>query len=97
MSFIGSTRMLPQVHNLRTSPGPPMTLANMRSLGVRDVHAWCHCGHHASVNVDRLGEDVAVPSLTARLRCARCGARPHTAHPDWLEQRNEGMGYRANS
>ena len=42
--------------------GPPMTLANMRQNGVRAVAATCDaCGHKADVNVDALGETMAVP------------------------------------
>jgi hypothetical protein len=60
----------------REKPGPPMTLANMRTNGVHAVIATCHsCGHKADVNVDALPEAVIVPeaaegsdALTAEVR-----------------------------
>ena len=42
---------------MRSKPGPPMTLANMRLNGVRSVSASCaNCGRSADVNVDLLPE-----------------------------------------
>jgi len=47
---------------MRSKPGPPMTLANMRANGVRAVTATCEaCGHKADVNVDALPETVDGP------------------------------------
>ena len=40
---------------MRSNPGPPMTLSNMRANGVHAVSAACEaCGHKADVNVDAL-------------------------------------------
>jgi hypothetical protein len=40
---------------MKSKPGPPMTLANMRQNGVRAVTATCEaCGREADVNVDAL-------------------------------------------
>jgi transcription elongation factor Elf1 len=61
---------------MRSKPGPPMTLANMRQNGVRAVTATCEaCGRSADVNVDALPETIAVPKAGQRLRCSRCGAK----------------------
>ena len=47
---------------MRSNPGPPMALANMRANGVRMVTASCaNCGREADVNVDALPESVHVP------------------------------------
>jgi hypothetical protein len=44
---------------MRSKPGPPMTLQNMRKNGVRAVTATCEaCGREADVNVDALPETV---------------------------------------
>ena len=44
---------------MRSKPGPPMSLANMRANGVREVSATCEaCGHQADVNVEALPESV---------------------------------------
>jgi hypothetical protein len=64
--------------------GPPMTLANMRSNGVRAVIATCEaCGHKADVNVDALPENVTVPETGRRLRCGRCGGKQTNTRPAW--------------
>jgi hypothetical protein len=39
--------------------GPPMDLANMRSLGVTRVDVYCGCGHQASVDVSALPDRLA--------------------------------------
>jgi hypothetical protein len=47
--------------------GPPMDLANMHSLGVRDLFVTClACGHEADVNVDRYPDRETVPLFANR-------------------------------
>jgi hypothetical protein len=70
--------------------GPPMDLANMRSLGVTKVDVYCGCGHQASVDVSALPGDVAVPTIKDRLRCSKCGKRPNETRPDWSQYRPKG-------
>jgi len=70
----------------------PMTLANMRSLGVRSVESLCRCGREAIVDVSALSGDITVPSLQGRLRCSGCGERLRHCRPNWLELRLPGMG-----
>jgi hypothetical protein len=72
--------------------GPPMTLNDMRAIGVRAIAASCYCGHSARVDVSGLSGAIEVPSLRARLRCVICGARPADVRPDWLQYRAHGMG-----
>ena len=65
--------------------GPPMTLANMRGLGVRSISATCECGRSSIVDVSALPDDVAVPGLRSRLRWSACGNRPMDVRPDWSQ------------
>ena len=68
---------------MRAPPGPPMSLANMRSNGVRMVTATCEaCGHAADV-IDALPETIAVPETARRLRCSRCGGKRVLTRPAW--------------
>jgi hypothetical protein len=77
---------------MRTNPGPPMTLANMRANGVRAVTATCEaCGHKADVNVDALPETVTVPKAGQRLRCSSCGAKTISTRPAWHTARHAGV------
>ena len=63
----------------------PMTLGNMRSLGVRSVSATCEkCSHEAAILVDALPDDVPVPDVALKLRCSRCGARDVKTVPRWV-------------
>jgi hypothetical protein len=43
-------------------PGPPMTLGNMRELGVRSLAVTCElCHHEAVLQADDWGDIVLVP------------------------------------
>jgi ribosomal protein S27AE len=76
---------------MRSKPGPPMTLANMRANGVRMVTASCaNCGRSADVNVDALPETLTVPEAGLRLRCGRCGARTISTRPAWRTAYRQG-------
>jgi hypothetical protein len=47
----------------RSQPGAPMTLANMRSPGVRSLAVSCILYHHAArLDVDGYVDDATVPS-----------------------------------
>src|SRR4051812_43888534 len=62
----------------------PMTLANMRSNGVRAVIAEClACHHRADVVVDQIGEGVFVPDVGRRMACSACGGRRIETRPAW--------------
>jgi hypothetical protein len=52
--------------------GPPMDLANMRSLGVTKVDVYCGCGHQSTIDVSELPGDPAVPDVRLRLRRSKC-------------------------
>jgi len=77
--------------------GPPMTLGNMRENGVRTVDVWClarGCNRHSVVDVNALPDDVPVPSIGPRLRCACIGHLGADARPNRSEYRAPGMGRR---
>ena len=67
---------------------PPLTLADMRSHGVRSILAWCNgCGHHTSFNADHLPDDLPVPDVALRMRCSKCGSKEIETRPEWRELR----------
>ena len=77
---------------MRSKPGPPMSLANMRLNGVRMVTASCEaCGRSADVNVDTLPESVLVPQAGKRFRCGSCGAKTISTRPAWHTVRRAGV------
>jgi hypothetical protein len=52
-------------------PGPPMTLGNMRDLGVNNLLVSClnpDCRHEALLDVSSYWRDTTVPSFTPRMR-----------------------------
>lgn len=72
--------------------GPPMTLKNMRSLGMQSIMALCGCGHGAATDVSALTGDTPVPSIKFRMRCSACGSRPIDVRPDWRKYKAQGAG-----
>ena len=62
--------------------GPPMTLGNMRELGVHHLIGYCHddaCRHQAIIDVSRFPDAVEVPWFQSRARCSKCGGRRRCA------------------
>jgi hypothetical protein len=85
-------------------PGPPMTLGNMRHLGVQNLVAYClnpSCRHEGLIDVLKFADDVEVPSFAKKVVCAKCGARGRhiDVRPNWKEQPpSEGLtGKRCDS
>ena len=79
---------------------PPMTLGNMRALGVRRVMAICEtplCGRSGILSADAWPDDYAVPDIALRLRCSRCGAKAVSTRPDWTEHHASGLAHRATA
>jgi hypothetical protein len=79
-----SAKPLPTVVNLKHPPGPPMTLANMCELGVRNLIAYCHndgCGHQGPIDVSGYPDDIEVPSFQTpgQMRQVRRQARQRAA------------------
>ncbi len=67
-------------------PGPPMTLGNMRSLGVRLLAVTCElCHHEAVLPADRWPDEVLVSTFQPRMACTCCGIVGADARPNWRE------------
>jgi hypothetical protein len=76
--------------DMRSKPGPPMTLANMRQNGVRAVSATCQaCGHKADISVDARNPDV--PEAGKRFRCGSCGGKTISTRPAWHTAQRQGV------
>jgi len=59
-------------------PGSPMTLGNMRQLGVHHLLTTClsdACRHQGLIDVSKYPDDIEVPSFANKVVCAKCGAR----------------------
>ena len=72
-------------------PGEPMTLGNMRHLGVQRLVATClvdACRHQGLIDVSKYPDDTEVPSFVSKAVCAKCGARGRhiDVRPNWKEQ-----------
>ena len=70
-------------------PGPPMTLGNMRQLGVRGLIVAClepSCRHETAVGVDDYADELEVPSFAARV-CSKCGGDHVHVRPNWKEMK----------
>ena len=73
------------------APGQPMTLGNMRALGVQHLVAHClndACRHQGLIDVSKYPDDVEVPSFANKIVCAKCGGRGRhiDVRPNWKEQ-----------
>ena len=71
--------------------GPPMTLGNMRSLGVQHLSVHCPACHRSvAFDVSPYANDVPVPAFGPRMVCTSCGMIGADARPDWGEMRVAG-------
>jgi hypothetical protein len=74
-------------------PIEPMTLGNLRELGVRSFHVSCsNCYHQAVLSGDRWADDVAVPTFGPRMVRTACGIIGADARPNWRPQREPLTG-----
>lgn len=75
----------------RPEPIEPMTLGNMRQLGVRSLDVTCSaCRHEVVLNVDAWPDHMPVPAFGPRMACTRCGNVGADARPNWREYRPRG-------
>jgi hypothetical protein len=75
---------LTQLAVMPSPPGPPMTLGNMRSLGVRSLFVTCVlCRHEAVLSAERWGDAMLVREFRPRMVCTRCGMVGADARPNW--------------
>jgi Zn ribbon nucleic-acid-binding protein len=75
--------------------GPPMTLGNMRDLGVQRLIASClnpACRHEALIEVWSYPAETEIPYFKSRVVCAKCGSRGNKidVRPNWKEQPPSG-------
>ena len=84
-----------RVAKVRVKPkhpaGTPMTLGNMRDLGVQRLIASClndACRHTALVDVSSYPAETELPRFRTRVVCAKCGSRGNKidVRPNWKEQ-----------
>src|SRR6516165_4478267 len=64
--------------SLKHPPGPPITVGNLRQLGVRGLLVSCRnpqCRHEATMSVDDYADEIEVPSFAPRMVCSKCGGR----------------------
>jgi hypothetical protein len=71
--------------------GPPMTLGNMRDLGVNRLLVSClnpECLQTGLLDVSGYRAETSVPSFGPRMVCSACGGKRIDARPNWKEQQN---------
>ena len=74
-------------------PIEPMTLGNMRALGLTRVVVSCAvegCGYEKAVGVSEWPDTAYVPDVGLRLKCPKCGAPELDSRPDWTERKGRG-------
>jgi hypothetical protein len=65
-------------------PGPPMTLGNMRELGVERLIATClnkACRHTALMDVSYFPAETPVPYFVRKAKCSKCGNKRVDVRP----------------
>jgi hypothetical protein len=73
------------------APIEPMTLGNMRRLGVRSLAVSCSiCNHEAIMSAEPWSDDVPVPAFGPQMVCTRCGIVGADARPNWREHAAHG-------
>jgi hypothetical protein len=73
--------------NPKHPPGPPITVGNIRQLGVRGLIVSCRnpqCRHEATMSVDDYADEIEVPSFAPRMVCGKCGGKVDV-RPNWKE------------
>jgi hypothetical protein len=72
----------------RSQPGPPMTLANMRALGVHRIAVHClapYCQHTAVLDASTYDAALPVKAFEPRMACTRCGLIGADVRPNWMD------------
>jgi hypothetical protein len=65
--------------------GPPMTLGNMRELGVNHLIGYCHndaCRHQALIDVSDRPDDVEITWFQRRAKSSKCGGKQVDVRPN---------------
>ncbi len=74
-----------------TDPAP-MTLANMRAIGIRALSVHCRCGRAREVNVERFDDVLVVIRMHQHFRCGECEQQPQSVRPGSTERNAIGEG-----
>lgn len=81
------SRLKEQMIRAEDSARPAMRLGSLaeRRIG---VFCWCNRCSHSQVMelgmlIERLGTDMPVPEIGARMRCSQCGSRDIATRPNW--------------
>jgi hypothetical protein len=75
--------------NPKQPHGPPMTLGNMRELGVHRLLVSCpnpDCRHEVVFDASDYPDDTEVSSFVRRMICSKCGGEKAFVRPNWKEQ-----------
>jgi hypothetical protein len=67
-----------------------ITIAEMRSAGVRGVLVYCadhKCSHVATVSADEWPGDIRLSDLEGRFTCTASGRRGADIRPDWQSKK----------
>lgn len=66
--------------------GAPMTLGNLRSLGMRSLQVYCNnCPHHGVLDINGQPDHLAVKSFEPKMYCTKCGSKNVDVRPNWSE------------
>jgi predicted DNA-binding ribbon-helix-helix protein len=71
----------------RREPGSPVTLGNIRQLGVCGLIMSClnpRCRHEVIFSAEDLPDEIEVPSVAPGAVCSKCGERVEL-RPNWKE------------
>ena len=68
------------IYERMTDPAP-MTLANMRVIGIRTLSMHCRCRREREVNDNQFDGALVVIRMHRHFRCGECGQRPYSVRP----------------
>ena len=82
---------------MKQPAGPPMTLGNMRDLGVKRLIPSClnyACRHTGLIEVWSYPAETEIPYFKSCVVCAQCGGRGNKidVRPNWQEQTTQVTG-----
>ena len=78
----------------------PVTIASVRTHGVRQLLVFCNgkregdwpCHHHGELPIDRFSAEETLPNIQRRCRCTICGWRRADLRPDYSRQKRALYG-----
>jgi hypothetical protein len=87
----GDSTRRAMAENQQRRPEPPMTLGDMRDLGVHHLIAFClndPCRHSALIDAAGYPDVIEVHSLGKRATCSKCGGKRVDVRPNWNERQD---------